>query len=266
MDYRIVTDMQELGVLCDLEHEIWQAEEREMAPIVVKVTTMRGGLALGAYDEDRMVGMLWSFPALRVGEWVLWSFVTGVLPEYRSQNVGFGLKQTQRVWAIEKGYKHICWTFDPMRAQNANFNLRKLGAYVDTYVPNLYGEMRDALNPGLPTDRFEAVWDVTAPRVLALAQGYTPAPFMDYDPLPVLLSFDGERLLAERTIPDGLEAFRLEIPLDYHAVMIENVPLGQYWQSELRRLSTMAFAAGYRVVDLLRHGQRCEYILQKAKL
>ena len=71
MEYRILTEMHDLEVLCELEREIWASPERELAPIVVRVSTLRGGLAIGAYEAGRMIGMLWAFPALRGSECIL---------------------------------------------------------------------------------------------------------------------------------------------------------------------------------------------------
>lgn len=262
MEYRILTEMHDLEVLCELEREIWASPERELAPIVVRVSTLRGGLAIGAYDSGRMIGMLWAFPALRGSECILWSFVAGVLPEYRGANIGFELKQIQRRWALERGYRVVGWTFDSMRSQNANFNLRRLGAYVQDFIPNLYGEINDALNVGLPTDRYEVTWDLRDPRVEAAARGeIIPAYSGDPLALPSLLAFDSAQVTAANTIPDGLAGFRLEIPGDYAAVMRDRPDLGRPWQTALRELSMAAFKRGFRAVDVVRESGRCWYVL-----
>ncbi len=40
---------------------------------------------------------------------------------------------------LAKDRKLIKWTWDPMQARNAHFNLNRLGATVDTYADNFYG-------------------------------------------------------------------------------------------------------------------------------
>ncbi|MDI3269919.1 MAG: hypothetical protein QJR00_04365, partial [Bacillota bacterium] len=52
----------------------------------------------------------------------------------------------------------ITWTFDPLMAKNAYFNLVYLKAMARTFLPNHYGPMDDPLNAGLPTDRFLCEW------------------------------------------------------------------------------------------------------------
>ena len=60
---------------------------------------------------------------------------------------------------------YVGWTYDPLMAPNAWFNLGVLGARVACLVDNAYGELDDALNRGLPTHRFWVVWDVRADTV-----------------------------------------------------------------------------------------------------
>ncbi len=60
------------------------------------------------------------------------------------------MKLHQRAWAIARGIPVIEWTFDPLVARNAYFNIRKLGAMPVEYLPNFYGIMGDGIN-GEPT-------------------------------------------------------------------------------------------------------------------
>ncbi len=58
------------------------------------------------------------------------------------------LKQHQRDWAFAHGVGHITWTFDPLVARNAHFNLRVLGARITEYLVDHYGAMDDGVNRG----------------------------------------------------------------------------------------------------------------------
>ena len=51
----------------------------------------------------------------------------------------------------------------PLQAANAHFNLRRLGAVVEHYEVNVYGELVNPLHGGLPTDRFVAQWWLDSP-------------------------------------------------------------------------------------------------------
>ena len=72
-----------------------------------------------------------------------------------------------------RGIDLITWTYDPLLARNVQLNIAKLGAVCNTYLANLYGEMRDGLNAGLPSDRFQLDWWIATRRV-ADRLGYTP--------------------------------------------------------------------------------------------
>ena len=52
------------------------------------------------------------------------------------------------------------WTFDPLVARNAWFNLGKLGAVADRFGRAFYGEMADEINRGDRTDRLVVRWDL----------------------------------------------------------------------------------------------------------
>ena len=76
------------------------------------------------------------------------------------------------------------WTFDPLVARNAYFNLHKLGAVADRFERNFYGEMTDTLNRGERTDRVVVRWDLDrdpGPRNVLVSDGWT------------ILHRDGER-------------------------------------------------------------------------
>jgi predicted GNAT superfamily acetyltransferase len=150
----------------ELQGEIWGLPEREVVPYHQFVAAAKaGGVVLGAFDGESLVGFSYGFPAWQEGRAYLWSHMTGVLPQYQGRGWGPLLKWEQRRQALARGYKLIRWTFDPLQAQNAYFNLHKLGAVVTTYLPDCYGEMGDRVNRGLPSDRLVADWYLDSPWV-----------------------------------------------------------------------------------------------------
>ncbi len=60
--------------------------------------------------------------------------------------------------ALEQGIAEVRWTFDPLVARNAYFNLHKLGAVADRFDRNHYGAMADEVNAGERSDRFTVRW------------------------------------------------------------------------------------------------------------
>lgn len=72
----------------------------------------------------------------------LHSHMAGVSAVGRGRNVGYALKFHQRGWASERGIEQITWTFDPLVARNAYFDLGKLGAVPTSLSPRFLRRYR----------------------------------------------------------------------------------------------------------------------------
>jgi predicted GNAT superfamily acetyltransferase len=76
---------------------------------------------------------------------------------------------------LSEGRDYIKWTFEPMRARNAHFNLNRLGVVVREYAVNFYGTdystnlAEKGSVSGLDSDRLFASWDLKTPRVEAFS-------------------------------------------------------------------------------------------------
>lgn len=142
---------------------VWGGEDGGMPPNLLRALAHSGNYVVGLYDGERMVGVSAAFfgePAART----MHSHVTGVLPEYRTRGFGRLLKEHQRTWAFARSVGRITWTFDPLIARNAHFNLRVLGAEVLDYLVDHYGPMQDDINAGDESDRLFVSWALAAPR------------------------------------------------------------------------------------------------------
>lgn len=101
----------------------------------------------------------------------LHSHMTAVVPGQQTAGIGFALKLWQRFVCLSNSIEEIRWTYDPMIARNAYFNLAKLGAEVRAFFPDFYADMNDKINAGDHADRFEVSWQLTSPRVAAALDG-----------------------------------------------------------------------------------------------
>jgi predicted GNAT superfamily acetyltransferase len=172
--------------------EVWGGDRSGMPPNLLRALAHAGNYAVGLYEGERMVGAsvaFFSAPATRS----MHSHITGVLPGHQSLGLGRVLKQHQRVWALDREVGHITWTFDPLVARNAHFNLRVLGTRVTEYLVNHYGPMDDGVNRGDETDRIMVSWALAAPPV--------PTP-------------PDERVVASVAVPHDIETLRRESPTD----------------------------------------------------
>jgi predicted GNAT superfamily acetyltransferase len=201
--------LDQLAECVQLQRDVFQLPEVELSPVRHFIVTKNaGGFTLGAYDGDKLAGFVLSVPAIVRGEHAFYSHMTGVRAEYQSHGIGAKLKWAQRTRALAAGVKYIKWTFEPVKARNAYFNLEKLGAIVAEYEVNFYGvdytTAPDA-KIGLASDRLIAEWHLESPKVTALAagekfiDGRTPdAEVVITNDWPGLVALDPEAALAEQ--------------------------------------------------------------------
>lgn len=175
IDIRECTTLDELAACVQLQRDVFALPEVELSPVRhLIVTRNAGGFTLGAYDGDRLVGFVLSVPAFLRGERAFYSHMTAVLSEYQSFGIGRRLKWAQRDRSLAEGVKFVKWTFEPVKARNAYFNLEKLGAIMADYEVNFYGvDYTTAPDSkiGLASDRLFAEWHLESEKVLALAAG-----------------------------------------------------------------------------------------------
>ena len=178
IEIRECVTVDEFAECVRLQSDVFALPEAELSPVRhLVVTKNAGGFALGAYDGDKLAGFVLSVPAFLRGEDAFYSHMTGVRPEYQLAGIGAKLKWEQRRRSLELGVRYIKWTFEPVKARNAYFNLEKLGAIACEYKPNFYGtdyataERTAGKKLGLASDRLFAEWHLESPKVVALAEG-----------------------------------------------------------------------------------------------
>ncbi|MCL6585456.1 MAG: GNAT family N-acetyltransferase [Anoxybacillus sp.] len=153
-----INAMEQLKEMAELEQRVWKSTS---IPLHQTLTVAKnGGIIIGAYDVERLVGFVYSFPGYRNGDVYLCSHMLGIDEAYRNKGIGYLLKQAQAEAAKKLGYRLIRWTYDPLESRNAYLNIVKLGAICSEYIENCYGEMDDALNKHLPSDRFNVEWHI----------------------------------------------------------------------------------------------------------
>src|SRR5713226_5030912 len=184
---RPITDASGLHAVEELQRDVWGMPDLEVVPShQLRAVVSAGGVLLGAFDEHTtLVGFCYGFIGLRDGRLLFYSHMAGVHPGRQNRDIGFLLKRAQRQAALERGLDRMVWTYDPLQSLNAAFNLRKLGATAHRYYVDYYGEMPDAINRGVPSDRLEVDWWLRDPQVDAKLSG--TAALRAWPVLPVAL-------------------------------------------------------------------------------
>jgi predicted GNAT superfamily acetyltransferase len=251
---RELREVRDLNALVDLQQAIWNMPAADcVPPHTMRAVTYNGGVVIGACDEARVVGLCFGFPSKRGDQVMLWSFMTGVHPNYQGQGIGCQLKLAQRRWAETNGYDSIGWTYDPMQRGNANFNFNRLGVIVRRYYVDFYGEMADELNAGLASDRFEAEW--------AIDSNPTP-PVLDTARIPFLLQRQADAIVLDQTSLEG-STCAVEIPFDLKTLKHDNMEQAVEWQLALRAVMQQALTREFAVVGFVNQPPRCWYVLRK---
>ena len=72
--YRDLTTLEDFAQVVELERRIWGPGYDEVVPVpILAVSVHRGGILIGAFDGDRMIGFVYSLPAIKDGKPTQWS-------------------------------------------------------------------------------------------------------------------------------------------------------------------------------------------------
>lgn len=225
VEVRDVTGLADLEAVYRLFDGIWRPAPNNppVTTHLLRALSKAGNYVAGAFDGPVLVGACVGFLGAPAGH-VLHSHVAGVASTALGRHVGFALKLHQRAWAAERGIGEVEWTYDPLVARNAHFNITKLGARPAEYLANFYGDMADDINGGDDSDRLLIRWDLRSAAVADACAG-APAPGDVRAELergavvalgrsahgtPVAGSVEGETLLV--AVPRDVEALRTADP------------------------------------------------------
>ncbi|WP_433236902.1 GNAT family N-acetyltransferase [Streptosporangium sp. CA-135522] len=243
VEIRLLRTVPELQRADALLRTVWGSEHGD-APFsldMMRALAHTGGYVAGAFTGDTMAGVTAGF---RTVDGSLHSHVTGVLPGRQGRGIGLALKLHQRQWATELGLPSISWTYDPLIRRNAYFNLNRLGAMAEEYLPDFYGPINDEINGGDLTDRLFVSWEVPAPA--------------DREPPPDLESAEPLLDIGPREQPVPREAsgsvLRCATPADIETLRRQDPKAARRWRLAMREALGGALARGYRIAGFHRSG------------
>jgi predicted GNAT superfamily acetyltransferase len=235
----------ELEACVRLQQEIWGYPESEVYPLRLFVNLAHiGGHVIGAFGHrqrgaEQLVGFVAGMPAWRDGERYLHSLSLGVARGHENLGLGRRLKLKQRELALAVGVRRIEWTFDPLRAKNAFFNIVRLGAIARRFLPDYYGDVRSRLQQGLPSDRLVCEWWLRSLRVRAALAGRPLRP----------------------TVKSA--AAEVVIPVDFRALAEKNPARARRLQRSVRRQFQRHFRASLAVTGFLPERDAGRYFLDR---
>ena len=260
----------EMRAVEELQKEVWGLPDLDVVPLSHLVAAKTaGGVLLGAFDRENLVGFVYGFVGYEHGRAAHHSHMLAVKPSFRSFNLGHRLKLAQRERVLAQGINLITWTFDPLQSLNAYFNFYKLGVVSDCYFINFYGEDAASFLHRNGTDRLWVTWLLTSRRVNErLAKTVSALEFGKVKPLVELGENDAPR---RYDLDEGLshEQTVIEIPVDINALERQSGELAAEWREATRRAFTEAIAEGYLVEDFYRQSRGKQqfgiYLLSRGK-
>ncbi len=232
----------ELAECVQLQRDVFALPEIEISPVRhLIVTKHAGGFALGAFAGEKLIGFVLSVPAFLRGEKAFYSHMTAVAKNFQSLGIGAKLKWAQAARAREEGARYVKWTFQPVMARNAFFNLEKLGAVVRHYEPNFYGTDYTTSGSqgekiGLDSDRLFAEWDLEGEKVRKLERG-------------------------ERAEEKSEIVQKIEIPNDWNDLVRSNPSKAIEEQKRIKQEFQTAFAGGLIAKGFERSETHPRYLL-----
>ena len=282
---RILDTAEEMLAAEDLQRLVWSGSDAEIVPAHLLIAAAsHGGLVIGAFAEGEgttgertgqpgnpLIGFVFGIPGFYStpdGPRLLhYSHMLGVHPDHRSQGIGFALKRAQWQMVRRQGIDRITWTYDPLLSRNAYLNISRLGAVCNTYRRNFYGDLRDHMNKGLDTDRFQVDWWVNSKRV---NRRLSSRPRLQLDLAhflaagaqilnPTHISANGfpkpvqqESLDTLYKDPEEAQSILLvEIPSNFLTLKAKAPELAHEWRQHSRALFEDLFAHGYLVTDFI---------------
>ncbi len=262
---RSLETVEEMYAIEKLMDDIWHGGASDNVPHHILIAMINnGGLALGAFEKEEMVGFAFGFPGISQtiqGIQVRHcSHQMGVHPVHRGKNIGFALKKAQWQMARQQGLDLMTWTYDPLLSQNAYLNIARLGAICNTYKRNEYGEMIDGLNAGIASDRFQVDWWLNTKRVskhldeenrVRLRLRHYREAEAQILFTPEADSNSGLLLAPKRYAPPSSKLLLLQIPSDYQSLRETDLSLAQSWRFFTREIFEESFDAGYIVTDFI---------------
>ncbi|HVF49870.1 MAG TPA: GNAT family N-acetyltransferase [Pyrinomonadaceae bacterium] len=245
IEVRECTTVAEFDACVQMQREGFGLPDLELSPRRhMIVSTHAGGWVLGAFAGERLVGFVLHLAATRGDEIIGYSHMMAVAKDHQNGGIGARLKWAQRARALSEGRTYIKWTWDPMQARNAHFNLNRLGVVVRRYALNFYGTDYSNVTGtygaplGLDSDRLFAEWELRSPRVESLARG-------------------------ERSEATGTPSATVEIPPDWSALVRADPQAARREQLRVRQEFQAAFDAGLTCAGFERDPAHPRYLLYR---
>lgn len=253
IEIRPIRTLHHLKRTHDVQRNTWGYNDDMIIPYTQLISAQHnGGVLLGAFLKDELVGFLYGYLGMAGGKLYLFSQRMGVLPAMQGKGIGARLKFAQREQMLKQGIDTIVWTYDPLEGKNAMLNIEKLGGFVRTYVRDIYGSVNNPLQGGLGTDRFLLEWPLMHKRVTKRVNTRVRiAPPTEWlqEKKYRLVNFANWEHELPRPIAADLERsddiLLVQVPSNVQAIKRRDLSVARGWRTTTRAIFEAYFKRGY---------------------
>lgn len=264
---RPLTQWEEITALAEQQAAIWATGRRSLlSSEAMAIAVNEGGLVLGAFEGDRLIGGAVAMSGVAsVGEeqpddvqHKLIVDQVGVLPEYRNRGIGSHLMLAFYQFALRRGIRLITWLYDPLEGPFAHIAVRKLGAVVNDYLPDVFPDV--SVEDGGNSDQFHVAWWLNSGRSIERLKkdGRTPLTLDQY--LDAGVRILNPTTVDSRSLPVPSEDFirlqsalgLIEIPEHLETLLEADTSLVEDWQAHTRAIFASVLSEGFVLTDFIR--------------
>lgn len=272
--FRRLDKPEEFRQVDEVHRAVWGRDSEEGPALTfLRAVQDNGGVVLGAFADIHLAGFTVASLGWDGSTLFLYDHLLAVRPEYQNHHLGLELMKALRTEVIQLGLGEVRLVYDPLQSRNAWLFVHRLGGIPDKYLHHYFGQLPDAINRGLETDRVRLRWPLASPRTEDRLSGKLPS--RDDDRArwraasPIVSTEPGDsglRLPVEVAEPSGPEA-HLEVPFDLDLVRQHEPKALQRWRHASRDAFRAGYDLGYTVDDFAvvsdDHERRSFYFLSR---
>jgi len=255
IEVRPISSLPDLRRCHEIQRATWGYSDLMVFPYTILISAQHnGGVLLGAYVNDELVGFVFGYLGMAKAKLYLFSQRMGVLPEYQNMGLGYRMKIAQREQMLRQGIDIIVWTYDPLEGKNSTLNIEKLGGIVRYYARDIFGFVQNPLQTGLATDRFLLEWHLMSDRVRERVRSNYQRPraedWLSAEDLPLVnhAAWEGDiprPLAADLELEDA--CVLVQVPPDLQNIKRCDLNMARGWRDITRLIFETYFQRGYVV-------------------
>lgn len=236
-----------------------------LPPALMLSVHHNGGLCLGAFDAEQVVGFAFGLISLipsgdridpvAAARLKLYLRALAVAPDYQGRGIGQQLFLGVRDYALRLGLRLVTWALDPLLSQPAWLSIGKMGGISSGFQP-----WRASSSVAPPADFLEVEWWVTNNRVqrrtMRPRQALNLTAFLGGGGVIVNTTSldDTDQAAPPATfLDDNGNVILVEIPHDFGRLQAHAWPLVDAWRTHVRAVLEHYFHKGYFITDCVRH-------------